>query len=651
MKVVAVPTILVVLLLILLGATPIHTLGDSVQWIKVSNSVVPTAVLYDIDADGRLEVVAPSFIIDESGVLPIAPVQVVKYDYDGDGRLDLILYSPASGQLVVFINSTSYVYSVPANSTVEVYSGGLRIGSKVVSHRMELAAPTDAKSFAPIYSGGALSLVYIDSNGRLIYYDQAKKWIIYTFTEDYTIIDAAMHRNEIHVALTVAAGGSSVLLSYSVDTGMILMKILGSNVTWGRFVGSKFVYRAGNTLYVYDLATRSISALDFYAIRVVYPVMDLHTLAVISPGAIRVYTNGTLVATYQAPPSTEVYSVDIEGGSVVAATSGGIYVGGKEVPTIKVYAPLSVYAGEPIPVNIIGDFDYAYVTVDGRRYDFWSNPLNITLSKPGTYSMTVTACKNLLCVSDTLQVTVKARTMTIKIAAPKSVEPYSQLEITISVIDSITGRLVEALCRVEVSGNEKYYTATGGTVNVSTVAVPVGTEVPIVVECSAPGYADAAASVSVPVSSYYYAVDLIYAGGGVFTIRAYNRYTGEPFNGTIEAAVDGRPAQVLGNRVTVPPGNHTLAVTLKKGEVVVGRYTWTITYYPDISQVPAGLHVVVGDRVQRETVTRTATVTTTRTVPMTVETANPFTLAGVFMLGLGLGVTILLLQRARTSRK
>jgi len=641
---------LIVIALLLLEITAFHSVRSDVQWIKVSDSVVSTVALYDIDSDGKPEIVTPSFILDDNGILQIPLSQLIKYDYDGDGILDLILYRPSEGQLIVFINSVSYVYSIPINSEIEVYSNGLKIGNKLYSHKTELAIPSDAKSVAPLYYDGALRAVYIDTTGNLMYYDGGTKRLIYPLTESYTIIDATAVGSKIYVVLATPLR-SNVLISYNVNTGESSIRIIGSNITWERFILSNLVYQIGSNTYVYDLDSGNISLLDAMTSRIIYPIMNPNSFAIVSHDSIKIYINGmSSPSIYSTPSVSEVYSVDAGGDMIVIATSDGVYVYGKDVPTLNISAPSVAFVNEPIPVNITGSFDKAYITVDDKRYEFYSNPVSIAISKPGTHNIVATACKNMICTSKTVQILVKAKTMKINIVAPKTVEPYSQLNVTIVVTDANTGRPVEATCRVRVSDSESYYTATGGKVNIMVTALPKGVEIPIVAECSATGYINSSSSMSITISSYYYMAELIYVGGGTFVINAYNKYTSEPFNGTIEASLDGKAVPIVGNRVTVPPGNHTLDITLKRNDIVVGKYRWSVTYYPDISQVPPNQQVIIGDRVREVTETITTTKIATITIPVTVETVNPLILAGMFIFGVGLGLAILFLQAQRQKR-
>jgi len=643
--------VLAIITLLLLEFASLHIVRSDIQWINVSNSVVPTVALYDIDGDGSPEIVTPSFIIDDKGVLQIQMSQVIKYDYDGDGKLDLLLYRSSDGQLVAFINSVSYVYSAPAGSEVIAYSNGLKVGDRILSHGKELILPADAKSVAPIYRDGTLGAVYIDANGNLIYYDGNTKVLIYLVTTDYTIIDATAISNKIYVALSTQQQ-IAVLITYDIVSRLLSIKIIGGEVTWGRFVLSQFIYQVRNTVYAYDLESGKVSVLGNAVSRIIYPILNPSSFAIVSLGLIKIYVNGTSSPlTYPAPPGVEVYLVDIDGDILVVTTSGGIYVYGRGVPSLDVSAPATAFVSEPIAINLTGTFDYAYITVDGRKYDFYLNPVVIIINEPGIHNITATACKNLICVSKTVWIAVVTKTMNISVSAPNVVEPYSQLEINITITDSGTGKPVDATCRVRISDIEDYYTATQGKINIATVAVPKGAEIPIVVECFATGYTGSSTSLSIPLSSYYYTVDLVYIGGGVFTIRAYNIYTGEPFDGVIEATVDGRPVPVTKNKLVVGPGNHTVVVILKIDNAVVGRYTWTVTYYPDISQVPPGQQVIIGDRVREVTTTATFTKTTTVPVPVTIETINIPMAVGIFMFGLGLGLAILFLQGQIQKRR
>jgi len=645
----------IVISLLLLEMVGHYAVGVNVQWIKVSDAAAQSVALYDIDGDGRPEIVTPGFILTGNGVLQMQAVQVIKYDFDGDGKLDLLLYRPENGQLTVFINSTSFVYSVPAGSDIRIYSGGLNIGGVLFSHRKWLAAPASARSVAPVYNGERQSLgaVYTDSGGNLKYYDGAEDRLIFAAAADFTIIDAAMSGDRVYVVLA-APLNISILISCNVSTpaSARILKVIGGSITWSKFLGTSFVYLVGGTLYVYNLDSGDTSVLDTAVSRIIYPVLNPDSFAVVTRGLIKVYTYGaSSPLIYFTPPGVEVYSVDVDGDILVAATSDGIYIYGKDMPTLDVSAPVTAFVYEPIAINLTGSFDYAYITVDGRRYENRSNLVFVVIDEPGVHNITVTACRGLLCVSRTVQVAVKARTMSISVSAPKSAEPYSRLEIGITVTDTSTGLPVDAVCRVRISDSEHIYAASRGRINITAASVPKGAEIPITVTCSATGYMESSVSLSIPISSYYYVADLVYTGGGVFTVRAYNNYTGEPFNGIIEAAVDGVPVSIAENKIVVSPGNHTIEVVMRIGDAVVGRYVWTVTYYSDISEVPAGQQVVVGDRVQRIVSVVTTTKTTTVPVPAVIETVNIPMAAGLFVFGLGLGLTILFLQGQIQKRR
>jgi len=635
--------ILIAVVLFIMSFSAFYHVESDAQWIAVSNSIVSSVVFYDIDGDKQVEIVAPGFILDGNVELQMPDSQVIKYDYDGDGTLDLLLYRPA-GQLIVFVNSVSYVFPAPVKSTVAVYSGGIVIGDSIFSHWEKLVVPSNAKSLAPVYTGKTLGVVFIDDSGNLMYREDASTRLVYPFTVDYSIVDATVVGNKLYVAL-ITSSGLCVLVSQDTTTGATEIRNIGMGLTWVRFVGASLVYQVGRTTYVYDLYSGSTEILDTDTIKIIYPVRDPNSFALLTIDMIKIYTNATLlVSTYPAPRFSEVYSVDVNGDVVVAATSRGIYLYGTDLPVLSVSAPTNVFVNEPIPINITGSFDSTYVVVNGSRYDVIANPMTIRLSNPGTYNVLVVACKNAVCTTKTLKIEVKIKTMKVSISAPTVAEPYSQINVNITVADASTGKPVVASCKVKVSDEENYYTAIDGKLSVVAVAVPKDAEIPITVVCSSPGYLDSVASTSIQVSSYYYVADIIYGGGGVFTVKVYNKYTGEPFTGTIEATLDGKPTSLSGNNIKVPPGVHNLTITLIRNGVVLGRYSWTVSYYQDILQAPTNQQIIVGDRVVKVTETSTVATTVTLKTPVTVEVTSPLLPTGTFLLGLGLGILIFFIQ-------
>lgn len=626
--------IVAVVLVVLLASIPVTvSAGD---WIKLGSGA-NSVVFFDVDRDGVSEIVTDSFIMDGLSVLPIQYSIVFKTDYDGDGVLDLVQYVPSTGRIFILKgNGGSEVYTGPVNGSVHVYSGGFQVGSIVFGRGGSVLLPWNVKA-APVYWDRLYAVLV--GPGGLVLYDGSGSVPVFP-VENGTVLDAGVVDGTLYVL--VSSDKSSVVVSYSFASRSPSIRILDIPFDDGFFVHGLFVAVSGSNVFVVRPGSGEPELLG-PGYRVIYPVEDTYSFIVLSGSGITEYRveNGSVVPVTVLRGLRAGYA-DIAGGEAVAVSGGDIYYYGEAVPTVSVKVPPTVYAGSPFKVTVNGSYTEAEVIVEGKRYTL-SGPATITVnvSSVGEHEVMVKACKGVYCVPVRKTVIAMPRPLTISVKAPKTVPPYHEFNVSVEIVDRVTGTAPDATCYLEpVGGQPVPLSLPRATVPV--FAKPVGLEVVVKVSCNGPLYGSVNRTLQVPVSEYYYAVNYTYEGSGVFRVYAYNKYTGDPFAGKIIVGIDGKKTITVknGGEFTVSPGRHSVTIVLVSGGVVLGRYKLDVKYYEDISAAPASEKIVVGDRVKYVTriVNHTATVTVTQ--PVTIERVNIPVVLGILALGLGLGIVL-----------
>ena len=634
---------LVILLLFigtLIQVTPIQVRGEGTGWIKINDKPVDKLVLYDIDNDGTSEIVASNFILDGNSIIPLKHSEIYKLDYNGDGKLDLIQYIPDIGKLYVVVNGVTKTYETQVNGTVYFYGNGLQIGRHVYGYNKEILLPVDTMGI-PVNINGKVEVVYIDKNGIELY-DGLKSNIIYPISPSNTIVSAGYNTrtNEILI-LVKSQNNTGLILGYNTSTTTTSIRILNNDINVGYYVNGSFIILSDGIVLKATLdKTETITSGE----RLIYPENSTDEFVVISPSIISIYKldKGKIEIVKSIPTIREVKYIDVQGTDIVASTDDGIYYYGSKVPEVDVHAPSIVTVGETFTVEVNGTFQKAYVSLDTNSF-ILSKPktIKMTVSTIGRHVLSVKACEGSYCITSSQIITAKPRPLSIDIEAPDSVEPYKQFPIKIHVYDSLSHSPPSGVsCTIKTLGDGRSYilTSTDGTVNLT--AIPVGLEVPVQVSCSGLEYGVVNKTVSIPVSSYYYDVKILYEGGGKIKLYAYNKYTNEPFKGIIQVSVDNSKPVIVPNKgeFIVSPGTHNVTVKLVKNGVTYGVFSYKVKYYSNIDKAPPSEPIIVGDRVEQVTkyINKTKTVPVVK--PVTVTKVNTPVILAVLILGLGIGL-------------
>lgn len=635
---------LLVISLVTIGVA-LHAVPSQAQtggWLKVYDRGVETVLLYDIDNDGKNEIVTNDFILDGKSVLTLQHSILAKIDYNGDGKLDLVQYVPETGKLFIITGGSTKTVTVYSNREARFFGHGLQIGPEIYAYNTNLVLPSNNLIAAPVDIDGKLNAVYIDNSG-LVLYDGSKKTIIYPLSTNNTVIDAGYDSatKTLHV-LVKSENSTAAIIDYNIETASSTIHIINYPINMGYYINGVFIGVSGTT--VFELAPDKEPIVIGTGEKLIYPCKDIDSFALISAGEISLYKveNENATKELSLPSLVGVRYVDIVGNEAVATTSNGIYYYGSELPKLEIKAPPTVTVNRNFQVIINGSFTTAYVTIGGNSYTINKpSTLNIKVSTVGQHTLVVKACKGIYCITDTRTIIAMPRQLKIDVTAPQNVKPYTPFNITTKIYDPQTGKAPEnTMCNIESIGENRIIPLTTPTDTVTLLAVPVGLEVPIEITCNGPEYGSISKTITIPVSEYYITANLTYKGGGKFIVYAYNKYTREPFLGTITVSVDGKNTAYIKNNgeFTIPPGQHTVSIKLVQNGITYGKYQYNVKYYDDISKAPPSEQIIVGDRVQYVTKYVNHTITRTVSKPVVIEKVNTSIIIGVLALGVGVGI-------------
>jgi len=612
----------------------------SASWVKIYDQGEPKVLFYDVNKDGVNEIVTNEFMLSGNSPLYFRYSEIAKINYEGNGYLDLVQYVPDSGKLFILMGNSSLTLTAPINSHLVPHTYGFQIGNVVYGRSSQIVLPSNI-SAAPVVIDGKLYATLIDNNG-LVLYDGSHENVIYPLSSNNMVVDAGYDEGTKTLYVIVTSNTSSALIVYNVNSSDIKIQVFNFPISKAFFINGLYIAVSNG---IFEIEPGNDPIIINPSSSLVYPIENVSNFAILSSNEIDIYKveGNNISLVLQLPSLNGIESIDYSKGEVIASASDGIYYIGEKFPTVSLKFPDSIIAGQNFSIQISGNFDSVHLTVAGQEYNVKSPTTIITtINTVGNQTILVKAYKGSFSTTYEYNMVVLTRPININIVAPNSVKPYQPFNISLSIFDNITGKAPTAFCYISIPAENRTITVNLPFDTVQLTAIPIGLEVPINIYCSGPLYGTVSKSISIPISDYYYTVNLTYLGAGKFVAYAYNIYTNDPFGGRMIVAVDGGNHTVINNNgtFTVSPGSHTVSINLTKDNIVYGKAQFTVQYYDDISKVPPSVSVVVGDRVQYITKYVNYTTTVTVSSPVPIEKVNIPTTVGVLALGIGLGVLL-----------
>lgn len=642
------PPAILILILAIVAMVPA---GATSEWMLVTRRSVAGVALFDIDRDGEIEIVGSNFIYDHGMLVDIDEAVVFKAPFDDDSLLDLVVYYPSSGTLYVYGTRQSRTFSVERNArTYSSYSSGFRVGRTLFGAGRSVVA---GEGDVPAVVGGSVCYTRF-ADGTLLLVCPHGQTEVYKMPGDYRVVDAYAAGDKLAVILS--SPSRSVYIEYDIPSGVPYVSPFPVPLTRCVYASPEFVCSDGYRLYS---VSSKLNPLPVYASSLL-PVESVGRFAVAQGDTVSVYeySGGVLrpLVSARGLPDAPLAMDALQQRIVVATQAGVLLYAPTKIPRVDVQAPPSTVVGERVEVIVSGVYDQVEVSLGPYSWTLRESPARVAteLQSVGVATVIAKGCvEGGLCVTVVRNITVLARRMNLEMVVPRSVEPYGTLTVTLKVYDALTNSEVRtAYCIVTLGAGGETYTVQPF-VEAPLPARPHGNEVVVSAVCSAPNYVPARGSAKVALARPFLDASLTYLGGGKFRVEAFNTYTGELFDGVVKVTVGGNATTFMrGGEFVVPRGLHTVLVELIRGNEVLLRKEFTVSYFGTVYDVPQGEVIKVADRPVVTTVTQTSTVTTTRTELRinTVERVDVPLSIGLIVLGLGVGLSlsyILVKERVR----
>jgi len=382
-----------------------------------------------------------------------------------------------------------------------------------------------------------------------------------------------------------------------------------------------------------------------------YPADSVDSfVALTSESVVKITDSGDNITIdeYPLPPVNlgEIYAVDWWGSVLAAATSRGVYVATTKPLYVVINAPISIYAGELIRVDVIGVYDSVVVDIAGRVYSGAGNlSIYTVLLSPGNITVTARACRGVFCVVNTTSILVKQRPLEVRVYYSDRVKPYDPLTVFVETIDKLSNSSVVVSCSISDPGRRVNESFPSGR-NITIPAIPDVDSAVFTVICGGREYEVVTASVRSKLIEPYLKIKLRYYGSGLLEISGYDKYTGEAWSGLIRVEYLNLNITVTGENstlITLPLGSTQLRVSLVKNNITYYVEELTVVYYEDVFMVPAGEEVIVADRVKVDVYTLTETITRPFPVYHEIRVVDPLVVAATAAFTAGAVYAILML--------
>jgi len=439
------------------------------------------------------------------------------------------------------------------------------------------------------------------------------------------------------LAGVVATGTGMVYAVWGYDGALRYARYVPARPDRAVCVSGACAAEAGDTVYVmykeyfkaYNGRLASWSLIDG---RPVFVVDDGGTVYLVT------VSDGVSAKELRAP-CPDVSAADFLDGYVAVVCGRAAYVSTvSPPPVVNVSAPARVRAGGNVTATVEGSFQYAVVRL-GDAARVLLTPGNVTLpapAAPGVYTLNVTACNGLLCVSRSVPVAVEVRPASVRVLAPARAEPYTV--IGVRVVYTSRGRPVNGTCVVRYPGG---YTVAPAN---REVEVPFDPRVPaeaVTATCTAPGYETATNSTTVEAAKPFITVKTYYLGLGRLNLTLFNNFTNSPAKGyEMTVTVNGEVLHTgYTGVVNLSKGLNVIKVNVTYGGVPVESLTINATYHGTVFNVSGPYCVHLADVPVVKVVNKTVVKPVPRPVPVVkrVERLPAGLAVGLLLTGAGLG--------------
>jgi hypothetical protein len=608
-------------------------------------------VLYDGDLDGEPELlyIDNYYFYNLTTIPHYTGVTPFKVDLGANSILCTALYRVLDGFITVRCPYGSYSYNTLVNATIRVHRWGLLLTN--TTHRSVLVAgrvyslPGNLEGVPLVINGEPVVLgVY---EGYIVLYDPVSGSTARITPSYITILEASYDAVENAIYAIGLDKDTTVFFKYNIATGVdIPPKPL--IITLKQVVATTstiYVLSTNGVLYAVN-ATGELVEIAGDVVALYYPADSVDSfVALTSSKVLKIVESSGEITIHEhlAPPVpvSEVYAVDWWSSTLAVATSSGVYVATTKPVYVFIRAPVSVYAGEYFRVEVSGVYDSVVVSINGRVYYG-----NVTLRlPPGNFTVTARACRGVFCVENTTSILVLRRPLEVRVEYPSVTKPYDSLTVFVETIDKLTNTSVVVSCTIsDPRGHVHEVFNSGG--NITVPAIPDVDSSVFTVTCGGGNYEIVSVTVRSKLTEPYLKIKFNYYGSGLLEISGYDVYTGEDWDGLVVVEYLDLDIVVTGERsalVTLPPGSTRLNISLVKNNITYYTEEVTVVYYEDVFMVPAGMPVIVGDRVKVDVYTLTETITRPFPVYYEIRVVDPLIVAATAAFTAGAVYAILMI--------
>jgi hypothetical protein len=636
-----VPAILLLIVLVSMSTIPTHATTPS-SWVHFNLS--PTsAVYYDYDSDGVVEIVLPGAIIEGYSVIK-SPYPNLPYvdvaDLNGDGINELILYG--NGELYIFDGMKQIGhFSVPDVEPIRTHYA-YAFDNLIIWRNTTYSIGGDVSNVVPVADRTHLYALY-QRNGdlRLLNVLTGEEYCVFSgFSPVYGVLSGS---TVYIVALTsdgrlgiikYPIGGTPQIGVYAVN----FQEVEGFNPITG-----SFYIKADNKLYEASVSLLLVSEWEPISHDEVKNIIYLY-----KSGEIAIYNvlYGRIEATYNLPLAIKpVFVTGYPKPIVVYPGDKGMYVYYQGVIYITFYGSGYGKVGEPYKFSISVYPPRANYTIIIDGLPVPQNTTSVVFKRIGYHNITVEATDGVITVSRTFKVYVYPRPLQISLEVKEPPKAFSTMTLIVHTKDN--GNPVNLSCKVVYAN--KIYTGTTNSPIYIPIGVPTSEKIPVKVVINSEVYGNIERTYYIPVVKLPVQPEVSFLGNGTFQIQVIANGTSIPVNGTVKVYLgsnilySGR----LPATVKVPTaGNYTLKVRFYPDYVYAfpaSTLTVNITYLGERETIPNGTAGIVAvDHIINKTkvIVKNQTVTVTERVPEPVPEPVLNTKEGLFFLGIGIGAGV-----------
>lgn len=634
------------------SAVPAHS-----SWTLLDVKISDRVVLFDSDLDGEPDQLAiDNYFYVEIPSSPLVTNAIsYKVDFNATGTLCLVHYTAVDGYVAVTCPRLSYTNTTLVNATLRVYRWGLLLYN--TTHRAVLMSgglhniPPDLEGVPLVVNG---TPVIIGTRGGYVeYYNLKTKKSERLRPYQISIVGAACSEQGLIFGVGLAGGE---LLYFEYD---------GVNFKGPRRVPitppvrevvstTSRIYvltSSGDLYYITSASGESPIYVASGVEALYYPSDSVNSfVALARDGVLKIVetSSGVEIYDYSLPPVdlSEIRAVDWWGSVLAAATSRGVYVATTKPLYVVIKAPVSVYAGEPVRVDVSGVYESVVVTISGKVYRGSGNmSIYPVYLLPGNTTVVARACRGVFCAENTTSIFVKPRPLEVRVYYPEKTRPYDSLTILVDTIDKLNNRSVVVSCNISDPYKRLFRSFYSGS-NITVPALPDIDSSVFTISCGGREYEVVSVTVRSKLTEPYLRIKLTYYGSGLLEVSGYDKFTNRAWDGLVVVDYLDLNITVVEERralITLPLGSTRLRVSLAKNNITYYVEEFTVVYYEDVFKVPPGEEVRVADRIRVDVYTLTQTITRPVPVYYEIRVIDPLVIAATAAFTAGAVYAILML--------